>query len=467
MTDSELLKKYGFKEEIEEREDIELGNYSPTGFPKPTKRYRMVAEDFSLSMEERYFWLIDYMRDENGFADIEKLMDVFSAGENSSFFGASQQRLGMQQDKVSNFLATIGKMTKELFQLVRELRILDERLGYYYDSYSNSKSRESAEITLKGIWVDMVEQGSKNPASVYGMARELGFATLPDLFFGIHPAGPEKVDEDVDRLDFNRKLKEVLKRKLRTYLQWKKSTFSELKSKRKFTLKYLRQHFDTIKLYMHWVKPYLRNIRRLQMDTNRMDSPEIISAFETSFIELEVLFRKKFGNRHACVLAHFDYRTAPAMNYHQEYQRGPLHIGKVDLTLRAYSWTDEDLRKYRAMKNEEDFRLLSYVDNSVKNAMEALGEELMNYLKEAGEDFSDDPDAGWYLPKQPAKPEKVKQDNPFAELFKGLKIFSAGKGSGVDDYKDGKDKDKAKGHANKSLWNAYKDYKKTFKHLSW
>ena len=58
--------------------------------------------------------------------------------------------------------------------------------GYYSDSYdADSKSRESAEITLKGIWVDMVEQGAKNPASVYGMAREVQFTTLPDLFFSI------------------------------------------------------------------------------------------------------------------------------------------------------------------------------------------------------------------------------------------------------------------------------------------
>ena len=258
MADSELLKKYGFKEEIYEREDRQFG---PTGFPKPFTRYRMIVEDFNMSLEQRYFWFINYLQEEYGYADIIKLVDVFSAAENSSFFGASQQRLGLQQDKVSAFLATIGKMVKELFQLVRELRIMDERMSYYKDSYSNSRSRESAEITLKGIWIDMVEQGSKNPASVYGMARELGFATLPDLFFATHPVNPTDVDAVVDKLDFNRKIKEVLKRKLRTFLEWKKATYEELKTKRRFTLKYLRQHFDIIKLYMNWVKPYLRNIR--------------------------------------------------------------------------------------------------------------------------------------------------------------------------------------------------------------
>ena len=70
----------------------------------------------------RWFW---------SFVRIDKITDTFSASENSSFFGTSQQRVGLQQDKVSQYLATIGKMIKELFQLVRELRIIDERLGYY------------------------------------------------------------------------------------------------------------------------------------------------------------------------------------------------------------------------------------------------------------------------------------------------------------------------------------------------
>ena len=78
----------------------------------------------------------------------------------------------------------MGKMIKDLFHLVREIRILDERLGYYKDRQDMEKQgRDSAEITLKGIYVDMAEGGSKNQSSVFGMARELQFTSLPDLFF--------------------------------------------------------------------------------------------------------------------------------------------------------------------------------------------------------------------------------------------------------------------------------------------
>ena len=186
------IKKYGF-EGIEISEEFRQSRKS-TGFPKPARRYRLHYEGYNISIEEPYFWVLHYLRYFGGFPRVDKITDVFAAAENSAFFGQSQQKLGAQQDKVSQFLATIGKMVRELFQLVREMRILDERLSYYADSFTSSPSAESAEITLKGIWVDLVEQGAKNPASVYGMAREVQFTTLPDLFFATHPKKQEEVD---------------------------------------------------------------------------------------------------------------------------------------------------------------------------------------------------------------------------------------------------------------------------------
>src|SRR3989338_99316 len=180
-TPSALLKKYKYtEEEIEAGMDFK-GNtvFAKTGFPISKLTYKVVHQIFNQSIEENYFWTMEFLRTHEGFSDLTKITDMFGASEHSAFFGSAQQRLGLQQDKVSQFLATIGKMVKELFQLVREIRILDERLGYYVDSSdATSKSRESAEITLKGIWIDLIEQGAKNPASVYGMSRELQFTTL-------------------------------------------------------------------------------------------------------------------------------------------------------------------------------------------------------------------------------------------------------------------------------------------------
>lgn len=429
-TSSDLLKEFGFKEEEMESGMDFKGNaiYSKTGFPEPQLTYKLVHQIFNQSIEENYFWTLEFLRTHEGFSDLVKITDLFTASEHSAFFGNAQQRLGLQQDKVSQFLATIGKMVKELFQLVRELRILDERLNYYEDSNNpESKTRESAEITLKGIWIDLVEQGSKNPASVYGMARELQFTVLPDLFFSVHPHTVNDVDKAVDDLDFNRKVKEVLKRKLRTFMEWKRTTHDEIKNRRIFTLKYLRQHFDIIKMYMHWVKPYLRNIKRLQM-INQTQSVDLIAAFEGSLVEIEILAKKlptnmRYGRQlisnkyvYAVILIHISYRSTPQMSYQQEYQRGPLHIGKTDMTLRAYAWEQKEIDTYIQMKQKEDLDLLSLVDGSVKAALEALGDELERYLKEAGDEqpFSE-------KKKKEKKIEKASSAaEPFISVVKGF-----------------------------------------------
>ena len=492
MVDSELLKEFGFEEEEIEMSKSRKGPWqiAKTGFPRPERLYRFVIETYSQSIEESYFWILDHLRQTMGYTEIEKITDLFSASEQSSFFGAVWARIGINQDKASQFLATIGKMTKELFQLVREIRILDERLVYYRDSYSGSASSESAEITLKGIWIDMVEQGAKNPASVYGMARELQFITLPDLFFSVHPQTARDVDVSVDKLEFNRKVKEVLKRKLRTFLEWKESTYQEHKVRRKFTLKYLRQHYDIIHMYMSWAKPYLKNIQRMKM-MDKTESPDLLIAFETAMIEIELLAKKlpmilvideppkQNKEVYSCVVAHFDYRTRPSMGYQQEggQQRGPLHVGRLELSLRAYSWKKEDIKRYLRMKDKEDFGLLSEIDTSVKAAMEALGEELEKYLEEAGESIQYNVKAEVEgLIKKKDKPNTI--IDPFASIFKGFfELFGAfagprieGRGKAkkkLDKWQIVQEKKLATEEARKNAWYLYKDYKKVHNMLTW
>lgn len=474
-TDAELI-KYGFIRE-DNKADNELSeefrsSKIKTGYPAPARRYRAHYEGYNISIEEPYFWTLHYLRYFSGFPRIDKITDVFAAAENSAFFGASQQRVGLQQDKVSQFLATIGKMVKELFQLVREMRILDERLSYYADSYTNSPSAESAEITLKGIWVDLVEQGAKNPASVYGMAREVQFTTLPDLFFSTHPKKQEDVDVVVEkeRGQFNRKVREVLKRKLRSFLAWKEHTYEELKNRRKFTLKYLRQHFEIIKMYITWVKPYLKNIQRLQLDQSRTDTPDLIAAFESSMIEVEILAVKPAALVNQCILIRYLFRTRPEMNYSQEYQRGPLHLGRVEIDFRAYGWTDKEIDNYKKMRDEEDFQLLGVIDGSVRAALESLGDELMRYLKEAGEEFEEKKEA----PKQPHR-----RTGPFLSVFEGFaELFTSfgmkkelkeakKKISQTDMMKMALARRNAEERAKKSMWTIYHQFKKQHDMLSW
>lgn len=479
------LKEFGFK-----LEELEIGKsggaegtsvYGKTDFPKPDHRYRLVLEAPNLSLEESYFWILQFIREDRGFRDIEKLNDVFSASEHSSFFGAAWQRIGINQDKASQFLATIGKMVKELFQLVRELRVLDERLTYYEDSFTRSKSAESAEITLKGIWIDLVEQGSKNPASVYGMARELQFTTLPDLFFSTNPKTVGEIDDIVEKLDFNRKVREVLKRKLRQFMEWKHATFKEIKVKRKFTLKYLRQHYEVIRMYMSWVRPYLKNVKRLSLHDANEQSPDLIRAFETSMIEIEILGKKlptelpldeqpvTNSDVYSVVNCHFVYRTTPSMNYTQDgQQKGPIHVGRMELEMRAYAWNEKQIENYRRYRIREDLELLGFIDGSLQAAVEALGSELEDYLKQAGEEFYEEKKGP--LHEEPNLPGVL---DPFVGIFKGFGEMGGAMAGNKkrptkkDKHQLSQERKRAVKEGRTSIWQAYKEYKKAHGMLHW
>lgn len=530
------LKDFGFKHE----ETLEIfppssGHEIKTGYPKPERSFRMVLESYQQSIEEFYFWIIDHIR-EFGLHESIKISDLFAASEQSSFFGIAQQKIGLQQDKAAQFLKIIADMTKGLFQIVREVRILDERLAYYEDSQKFGEKAHSAEITLKGIWIDLVEGGAKNPASVYGLSREVGFVILPDLFFRVRRE-PNENDEafhkKIARMDkeqggdFNPKVLEVLRRKLTQYYNWKDRTYHELKTRKNFQLKYLRQHYDTIMLYLNWVKPYLRNVRRLNLDLSKTDTADIISAFEGSMVEIEIILKRKpkqDSKYNAVVLCHWDYRTRPQLTYAQEYQRQPIHVGRADMVLRGYVWTDEDLERYIAYRRHEDFAMLMSIEESIKEAVEGLGDKLREYLVQGGEAMlderevkdlaaqlkkekhADDESAAVTKAKQIltlsktlfmnnlAKDRNEAQEKarntvlgapkgssmmsilePFAALASGTKEIatafvsfkSAKKSAKKSELEDEKEKKDAQKMVENAMWNAYKNYKKAHGMMSW
>ncbi|NTV22957.1 MAG: hypothetical protein HGA85_01090 [Nanoarchaeota archaeon] len=454
------------KKELEAKGQEEFEKYQhrfvKTEFPEPKRRFRLVLEYPNFNIEQTYYWFLRFYQETWGFEKVHKVIDTMSQSAASSMFGNMQSRLGAQQAQASQYLKGVSEMVKGLFQIVREVRVLDERLHYYWDSdkdvvlddngkpkkdkegnivYKGHPSNaESAEFVLKGLWIDQVEGGAKNPGSVYGLANTIGFAILPDLFFRIKLDKMENIETEVDKLKFNPKVREVLKRKLKQYYQWKAMTKRELEQRKSFEIKYLRQHYDTIRLYMSWVKPYLRNVRRLRVYEKNMGDPNLINSFETQIIELESLFvRKDFGHASAVLSVHFFYRVKPELSFHSyEYQnKGPIYSGMADITIRAYAWSDEQIKNYIAYRQEDDLDLLcsvgdalksdkkeydsaQQISDSIQQAMDTLGDDLRKYLREAGEKFPEDPKK---------KEEKPKTENiltPFVSVFEGFKELGKG-----------------------------------------
>ena len=459
--------------------------------PKPVRRMRMVYQTFNQSVEEVYFFLLQNIRDDFGFYKATKITDIFTASEQSAFWGQAQQRLSIQQGQVSNYMATIGKLTKELFQIVRELRILEERLDLYTastkaieksDSVFNRKTSQAAEIVLRSYWVDLKDGGVKSPGSVYGLSSTLGYTALPDLFFAAPPMTKTEVDKYVDSLKFNQKVKNVLRNKLQAFAVWKDHTGKELENRFKFTLKFLRQHYSSIQMYINWVKPYLRNVKRLSQNFQQTLSEDLIGAFEGSVTEIEVMFSLPNPKSvyQPVIVMNLHFRTSPHMDYHQEgYQhKGPIHVGRSEFVLRGYAWTDDEIKNYIRLREAETLEILGDIDNSLQESIDALGDDLRNYLKAAGEKFPED-EKQEEDDKAAAK-KKLEQmkgvAEPFIGIFGGFKeilgpliptLKSKNTSGEPSEWKKGKDRAGAIKSMEPVVFNAYKNFKKAHKMVTW
>ena len=172
-------------------------------------------------------------------------------------------------------------------------------------------------------------------------------------------------------------------------------------------------------------------------------------------------------NKHvyAVFLIYVYHRTKPNMGFHQEYNKGPLHSGLFDMQLRAYAWTKKEVDNYIKMKEQEDMHLLETVDGSVKAAMEALGDELEKYLREAGEEIE--------LPKEkkfnPRKPPTIY--DPFIAPIRGVfNVFASTDKKGnkrVPGVLIAKERALAARDAKGTLWQVYKNFKKKNRCLNW
>ncbi|MFH1332583.1 MAG: hypothetical protein ABIH63_04860 [archaeon] len=445
---------------------------------KPVRTQKVIVEQMGASAEPSYFWVVNFLRHPNALGyEVEKTSDIFSATEMSTFFAVAEERKQRQQERISQYLATIGSMTKSVFQMVRELRIMDERLEYYERSY---KGDESGEITLKNIWTNIVEGGAESPTSVFGLARKLGFVIIPDLFFKINPrSGSAGVDREVNALKnegINARVRNILKHKLIEYYTWKEKTYNELKWGKNFRLKALNQHYQTMRMYIKWIKPFLRNIQKLEL--SQSSAPELVTAFETNLIELELFAHKQtyemltdrgvvereFTEKKPCIRVRFKFVALPEMAFQKEFQRAAVHAGRTEIIIEGYVLSDRDIEDYKKAKEIEDLDLLRSVDAS----LDALGDELKNYLVQSGE----------VTPEQVGmrKEEKnrIKAKDlmmPFTSIFKGFNEMFGGLGKVGDkkklSYYEREQESAAAAVVSDNVYVLYDVYKKTHGMLSW
>jgi len=359
-------------------------------FNKPAGKKELHYENFTEGIEKYYFWVTDFM-EKNLHYDLSKIQDTSFASVGSAQWGLIEQRKSIQQDKAAQFLGTIGQMTKSMLGIFKELKILDERIGYYKDADAGNVA---AEISLKSLWIDLVEGGAKNPTSVLGLSSQVGFVTLPDFFFKITPKDLQDVDKIIDsaKIQTNTQVKTILKRKLRQYMSWRERTKSELSTRRYFNIKYLAQHFNTIKMYADWAKPYLENIGRLNQDIQEKYSHQLLEGSESAIADIELMGIRKIKARdsefeyvYPAMIAKFHHRTRPVSAFQSEQHKGSLHIGRVEITFKTFVLTQREIDAYREKKKTDTLKLLKRVDASLSALLDSPDSkaEFEGYLREA------------------------------------------------------------------------------------
>lgn len=402
---------------------------------EPDGPYRVIMDNMQSGVEANYFWIKRFLEHRyphgincsGGRGRIEKLKDLYLASEASSYWGNIETRRSTQIEKYSQMMQTIGGMLKSTFQMLRELRILDERIEYY-DGYKTGD--ETASHTLKSYWTDIVEGGHKSPLSVFGLAGQIGYATLPDLFFSINPKTKGEVDREMRKISVNKRVKSILGKKLKQFLVWKEKTEIEIRTRKNFMLKYLRQHFNAIKLNINWLKPYLRSIKRLEFDESISRDPDLLKSLETAKSEIEIMgiryiyeyidpkkddFKTdyKFKKWKPCILIRFWFIAMPQMSFQKEYSRGAIQTGRTIMQIEHYAATEEQIKAYKKSLEDDDIEILA----SLNESLNAMKEDLDKYLEQAGETIKKDEE------KKQEKPEGIL--SPLKSVASGFKeIFS-------------------------------------------
>jgi len=147
------------------------------------------------------------------------------------------------------------------------------------------------------------------------------------------------------------------------------------------------------------------------------------------------------------------------MAYQRDYQRGAIHTGLSKIKIESYALTDKDIKDYMDYQEQEDFEIIT----SLNESMNSLKDELMDYLKQAGEEFKQEKKL------EPQKPPFLKElFSPFTNIFKGFnQMFRKSKAEKKPSgWAMEQDKKKAENTAKKLCFVLYNTFKNSHKMLS-
>ena len=158
-------------EEIRKKSMVKLDSYEPV-------EYRLTYDSLSEGLEPLYFWMLDFLRNDepSGLGlEVSKVEEAFEATASSGYFGEMGLRRSTMEDRAMKMLQTINTVVRSIINLIYDLKEFKIRIEHYDDLKSDDEiKRESAELALKGVWMDQVDI-QKGRAAINTMSQQLQF----------------------------------------------------------------------------------------------------------------------------------------------------------------------------------------------------------------------------------------------------------------------------------------------------
>lgn len=450
---------------IKEKGLVKLKNNEPV-------EYHITYDTFGQTLEPVYFWILDFLRNGApsglGF-EVNKIEEEFEASASGGYFGEIGTKASVMQDRAMKILETINAVLRTLINLIYDLKEYDMRLEIYDDAdpkkQPDASKREAAEYSLKGIWMDQVDIKA-GLGSINQLSRgDLQFVTLRDAFFQAN------TQKQADKLDLNKRVKTILKKKLAEYLKWREASEIELRKRYSIEKNYLKAQVDSLRLYSKWAKPYLRAAQKLGMKefttSAGLPSPDIVAAFNNMQMELKLFgktevnpanvfdsYKKlKFKSKcYACIEVEFKFRTAPQVARSGQSTHY-AHMGVIDLFFRAFALTEEDILD---IEKHEVYENMDLVDQLTDMSLKDMQADIDHYLEG---------DKGEEIPKEFPNPFKGLQ-----EIFSPLKKVNVPTPFGkkqASSFQTKKVTDEAKEVAKQNVLVLYDVFKKAHRMMTW
>lgn len=385
--------------------------------PKPLAKHTLLYDSPSETLEPVYFFMLDLMNDYG--LSPQKIVDNFSSSPGSGHFAELGQRASIMQQQGTKMLGDINTVLRSVLNLLYDLKDFRMRLKQYEGVNSKDTSEKEASIlSLKQVWMDKVDV-MKGNSSLKAMALgQSGFQTLIDAFLFA------KDEKAAEKVDLNERVKRILIPRIQEFNIWLKESEKELKKRYDIEKNYLKSQVNSLKLYIRWAKPYLKNAQQLEAEDSSTNAA-LVKAFNTIVFGLTLLGKKKldvaseaadgnfpshFGKMkvdrdyYSCILVEFSFRGIPQkVSQQSHYTFG----GRAEITFYAYALNDDEIKLFnKELGKSEINEAFDLIEGSTTESLGFLQDEINEFLEEKDED------------EEKKKDDKPKDtSNPFLALI--------------------------------------------------